>query len=276
MDETTKEEVTNPQTEDVTESPEPTEQKPETTEPTPEAPIPDETAQTEAPVEENPAPDAVQTIDYKQKFSESSKENQRIRDEAKRVAEENESLKRLLDSSENTGTDVSGTPEELYPGFQDLDEDQQKQIISFTNNVTKKVYQEIYKDPAVAFAKQTYNEKKFNEALDKVVAKRPELKEARDDFKAKYFKPQNVPENIENILDDLSKIYLYDKARDIGAREAMEKSQRIDLERSGGGDKTPHSSRSLEEWQRLAEANPSEFAKLSADYQKDLESGKLK
>ena len=122
---------------------------------------------------------------------------------------------------------------------------------------------------------KVYNEGKFNDALSNVIEKYPQLKESKEEFKAKYFKGDNVPDNIESLLEDLSKIYLFDKAKEIGASEEKERSNRLDTERAKGGDRTPQTARKLEDWQRMAQENPAKFAKLSKEYKKDVESGKL-
>lgn len=134
----------------------------------------------------------------------------------------------------------------------------------------------VYKDPAIAFAKRTYNESKFDKALAEVVSKYPNLVNSKDEFKNKYFNPNNTPDNIDVILEDMAKIHLFDKAKDIGVQEAQQKANRIDLERSTGGEKAPTSSRSLEDWHRMMQENPAQFAKHSKEYNADLASGKLK
>lgn len=226
-----------------------------------------QTQGTESETTVNPTTEAVQEIDYRTKFSESAKE-------AQRLYEENKALQARL---AETGThSQEETPREsLYPGFEELDPDAQRNIMAYTQSIEQRVKQGIYNDPAISYAKQTYNERKWNEAFEKVSSQYPELATSKDEFKSKYFQPNNVPENIENILQDVSKIYLFDKAKELGAEEQRQKANRIDMERSTGGDKTPQASRTLEDWQRMAQ-NPAEFAKHSKEYQADLESGKLK
>lgn len=221
-----------------------------------------------------------QEIDYQKKFSESSREAQRLLDELKekeRIQAEKdaeiERLRKLAESNDATTSNES----DLYPGFEFLSEEQQRDIIAFKEGIKKNALKEIYSDPAIAFAKQSYNERKWNEALDSLTSKYPDIRESKEDFKAKYYNPNNVPDNIGNILEDLAKVYLFDKARDLGAKEAIEKSNHIDIERSGGGDKTPETTtRSKEDWYRMAQENPALFAKMSGEFRKDLESGKLK
>lgn len=212
-------------------------------------------------------------IDYKKKFSESSGEAQRLfrenQEKDKIIAEFRKDP--LLDSKTNLDD-----AEVLYPGFEELDEDAQRNLLAYTDTVTKRAREEILKDPAISFARLAYNEKKFNDAFDAVSATYPELKNSKEDFKSKYFNPNNVPENIETILGDVAKIYLFDQAKEIGATEERNKAERIDLERGTGGDKEPQQSRTLDEWNRMAQENPAKFAKLSKEFNADMEAGKLK
>jgi hypothetical protein len=223
---------------------------------------------------ENPIEETITTpeIDYQKKFSESSKEALRLLEETKAKDAEIERLRQLTEGNAVTTADDS----ELYPGFSSLSEEEQQNLINYTNGVTKKAVDNIYKDPAIAFAKRSYNEQKWNSAFNDVSAKYPTL---RDDgeFKRKFFKADNVPDNIGDLLDDLAKIHLFDKAKDLGAQEAAEKLGRIEIERSAGGDKTPTTTtRSMEDWHRMAQENPAQFAKMKEEFNKDMASGKSK
>lgn len=218
----------------------------------------------------NPVPEAEPIIDYEKKFSESSREAQRLLEESRRKDEEIERLRKEREQILHVGED------NLYPGFEDLDEEQKKNLIQYTNVITNNVKKELYQIPEIAFARKAFNEQKWDSAFEKIASKYPELKSNKEDFRSKYFKPDNVPSNIENILEDVSKIYLFDKAKEIGAQEEREKASRIDIERAGGGDKPKVTSRSLKEWQALQESNPAEFAKRAKEYQEDLASGRLK
>ena len=223
---------------------------------------PDQGTETETTA--NPIPEAEPEIDYKTKFAESSKEALRLYEENKRLAEELAAK----------GTEETPSANEMYPGFEELDPEAQANLIAYTDMVTKRAIDSVYKDPAIAFAKATYNETKFDKALAEVASKYPDLDKA--DFKAKYFNPNNVPDNIADIVEDMAKIHLFDKAKELGAKEEQEKANRIDLERATGGDKAPTTSRTLEDWHRMAQENPAKFAKLSKEYNDDLASGRLK
>lgn len=223
----------------------------------------------------NPAPGTEQVVDYQKKFSESSREAQRLLEEKKKLEAELSEKDRLL--SEKGSQEIApGEITELYPGFEQLEPEAQENLIKFTQNITRKAQAEILKDPAIAYSRNVYSEKRWDDAFESIAQKYPELKENKDDFKVKYYKPGSVPNNIENILEDVSKIYLFDKAKDIGAREAKAKEDRIELERATGGDKAPVATRDLSDWQRMAQENPAKFAKLSKEFQSDVQSGKLK
>jgi hypothetical protein len=201
-------------------------------------------------------------IDYKTKFSESSKEALRLLEESKAKDAEIERLRKL---AEDKGTSYSDDPE-----FADYPEEERERLVSFAKSIEKKAVENLYKDPAIARAKESYNESEWNNAFESVASQYPELKDNKDDFKAKYYKPGNVPPNIKDLLGDIAKIYLFDKAKDIGAKEAIDQQNRIELERSNGGDKTPPASRTLEDWTKLAASNPAEFARRSKEYYADL------
>ena len=211
-------------------------------------------------------------IDYEKKFSESSREALRLLEETKAKDAEIQRLKELAEQ----GANYSNNPDDFYPGFEQLSDDEQRNLVAYTEGIKRKALDEIKKDPAFSYARESYNERKWDTAFDSVTNEFPELRDSKDEFKKKYFNVNNVPENINDILKDLSKVHLFDRARDLGAKDAIEKAGRIDIERQQAGDKTPTASRSLEDWHRLAQSNPQQFAKLSKEYKSDLESGKLK
>jgi len=206
-------------------------------------------------------------VDYKTKFSESAKE-------ARRLYAENQELKSMSRQTE-LQPEVADSMDSLYPGFENLGEDEQKNLVDYTNEITKRAKAEIYKDPAIAFAKASYNTKVWDDAFANVSTKYPELITSKDEFKSKYFHVNNVPANIESILEDVAKMHLFDQAKSIGAKEESEKLSRMETERATGGDREPVSSRTLEDWARMGQENPAKFAKLSREYQKDLDSGKI-
>jgi hypothetical protein len=231
-----------------------------------------EGTQTTETTEQNPIDHTQEAIDYKKKFSESSSEALRLFEENKRKDEEIERLRKLSE-----GASHSNNSEELYPGFGNLEKEEQERLVRYTEGIRKSAVADIYKDPAISHAKSIYNKSKWEEAFQSVVSQYPEIKQNEDEFRKKYYRPDNVPENIGELMPDLAKIHLFDKAKDLGAKEAEERNNRMDIERAGGGDKTPkHTSRSLEDWNRLAQTNPAKFAKLSKEFKADMDSGKLK
>lgn len=210
------------------------------------------------------------TVDYQKKFSESAKE-------AQRLYQENQELRKQFELKDNVQEHTAPVQhaDNLYPGFEDLDEDARNNLIAYTDTVTRRTKDELYKDPAIAFARKQYNEQVFDSALAKTLAKYPELAATKDEFKSRYYNVNNVPENIESILSDVAKIHLFDKAKDIGVKETEEKLNRVDSERTTAGIKESTSKRSLSDWQRMAQENPGKFAQLSKEYNSDLDSGKI-
>lgn len=206
-------------------------------------------------------------VDYKTKFSESAKE-------AQRLYAENQAL-RSKERQVETQPDAAISMDSLYPGFENLGEDEQRNLVDYTNEITRRAKAEIYKDPAIAFAKSSYNTKVWDDAFANVSTKYPELVASKDEFKSKYFHVNNVPANIESILEDVAKMHLFDQAKSIGAKEESEKLNRMEMERTTGGDRTPTASRTLEDWARMGQENPAKFAKMASEYQKDLASGKI-
>lgn len=199
-------------------------------------------------------------IDYKTKFTESSKEALRIREENIRLANELAEFKKNSEFSQNNGATYSNNSEEIVPGFSSMTKEEQDNLLAYTDLVTKRALDGVYKDPAIAEAKNKYNESIWLGAFENAASQYPELREHKDEFKAKYFRNDNVPSNIGEILNDVAKVYLFDKARDIGAKEAIEQTNRIDVERAGGGDKVPSPERTIEDWDKLRTSNPVKFA----------------
>lgn len=220
----------------------------------------------------NPTKEGEPTVDYRTKFAESSKE-------ALRLLEENREKERIIEelkAKANTPAKADVTTDNLYPGFEQLDPEAQANLVAYTNLVTKRTLEGVNNDPAIKFAKEQYNASKWEQAFGATLEKYPELKDSKEDFKKKYFKADVVPDNITDILGDLAKIHLFDKAKDLGAQEEKKKAERVDLERATGGDKTPQASRTLSDWQRMSVENPAQFAKMAKEFNSDMASGKLK
>jgi hypothetical protein len=119
------------------------------------------------------------------------------------------------------------------------------------------------------YIKTEAKEKRWNSAFEEVATKLPDLKGHAVDFRAKFYNPNVSADPF--VLEELAKSFLFDKAKEIGAREERERAERVNLEDIGGGDKTPATSaRSIEEWQRIARENPSKFASLKKEFEEDL------
>ena len=197
-------------------------------------------------------------IDYKTKFSESSKEALRLRDETIRLANELELARKQ--SEQTQGATYSNNSEQSIPGFEHMSEDEQKNLLAYTDFITTKTAERIYSDPVIAEAKKKYNESVWLNKFDEISDKYPDLKGYKDDFKNEFFNPDSNPSNLSEILERGAKVFLFDKSADIGAKKALEQAERIDIERSGGGDKAPTQERTSEDWERLRISNPVKFA----------------
>jgi hypothetical protein len=207
-----------------------------------------------------------EAIDYKTKFTFSSQEAMRLK------AENDRKDAIIAELEASRATNLNNSPdleEELYPNFNDLDEDAKQNLLAYTETVKRSVREDIYKDPALAFARSNYNEKKWDDAFSALTDLYPDIKTNAHDFKTKYFNPQNVPENISEILQDVAKIYLFDKAEEIGAQKERSKADRIEHDVATGGEKTPSVRRSMEDWLYMSQTNPVQFAKLDKEYQAD-------
>lgn len=221
----------------------------------------------------------VETVDYRAKFIESSKGAHALLERNKQLEAELAEA-RGVSSPAGTSTPLpshsSEQPVTLYPGFEELDENEQKRVTAFAESVRRSAIEEINSRPSLAFAEKQYNESRWEEAFSAATSEFPELTGMKDEFKSKYFHPNNVPDNIGDILKDMAKVHLFDKARQLGAEEAAQVAERVELENPTGGDKQPTATRSLADWQALAQQNPAKFAELKDQYEQDLKSGNLK
>lgn len=214
-------------------------------------------------------------IDYKEKFGESSKEALRLLHVQEEKDAEIARLKEELEQKGNSSNSFEQNTNNGFPGFDDLDEEAKTQFINYTNGVISRATEGINKDPAIAFARKQFNTNKWETALNKAIAIYPKLAETKDDFKAKYFDVNNVPENIDNILLDVAKIHLFDSAMEIGAKDETEKNNRIEIERNTSGPKEPKVNRTLEDWTRMQQNEPQKFIALAKEFNADMESGKI-
>lgn len=224
----------------------------------------------------NTTPEGEQNVDWEAKFKASAAGVQKLLDEIKTLKE---GRGEFVPEPEQIDPNKDQSMEALYPGFEELAPDAQNQLIVYTNNIKKSVLEGVYQNPAIKHAVTQYNTTKWDNAFAAVSEKFPDLKTSKDDFKSKYFKADIVPDNIESILTDLAKSYLFDKSRELGAEEERKKqkieNERVELERTTGGNEPATTSRTLADWQRMAVENPQQFAKLSKEYNDDLASGRI-
>lgn len=199
-----------------------------------------------------------QEPDYKLKFTESQKEALRLRQELQAKEDEYNRIQALAEQDANHGND---TEPNLYPGFEDLSEAEQESLLAYTNSIRQRVTEDIYKNPAISYAEQSYATAKWNEEFEKVAEKYPDLKESKAEFTAKY-KKDKIPDNIGQLMEDLAKIHLFEKSSDIGAKRALEQASRIDIERTNPTTEQPKVERTEEDWFKLAQENPAKYAAL--------------
>jgi len=174
-------------------------------------------------------------------------------------------------------TDTLEDFEKAIPDFEFLDASTQASLKGMFMAMDKRVSNALNNDVGVAMARKTFNTQKWEEAFNNVSAQfGGDLVSVKNEFKAKYFNPTvAVPSNIEQILTDLAKAFLYDTAKERGAKEALDDAGRVSLERSNGGIKEAPSGMSIDDWERLRKTNPLEFARRSKEFNDALNSGKL-
>lgn len=165
--------------------------------------------------------------------------------------------------------------ESAIPNFELLDPDTQDHLRAIFGAMSAKLEKRLNSDPGVAFARQTFAEQQWERAFEAVAPKfGTDLTSRKADFKAKYYNGGSVPPNIESILAELAKGYLYDVAREHGAQEERDRAGRIDLER-GGGPKEPSSTMTVDDWERLRQTNPQAFAARAAEFRQAMNTGQL-
>ncbi len=206
----------------------------------------------------------------KSKFTASAQEAIRLKHEVDRLTAEKAALE-ARQAQQPLPTNTPDSINEIYPEFGQLDPEEQNRLANFVGVIKKQTRDEIYQDPAISFARLSYNEKRWDDAFASISLQYPDLAQNAADFRSKYFDPNNVPDNIADVLRDIAKIYLFDRAKEIGAAEERERGERIDIETATGGDRnTATQHRTLAEWQHLAATNPQKFASLGAQYDEDL------
>lgn len=220
-----------------------------------------------------PNPDYIE-IDYKKKFSESTTENQRILAELEAKKAEIDRLSKLAIANQEKEKENGGAAiDSLYPGFEHLDDDAKENVRNFANGIEQKVKGELGKDPAIVFARRQFNNKKWEDAFAEVVKEIPELSSHKDEFKAKYFNADNVPDNMVAILNDLGGSFAFKKIKEKQAEDAG-KEDRLETNRGKGGPGStkPGQHHTLAEYGKM---NPTLFASKAKMYAEDLANGYL-
>jgi len=220
-----------------------------------------------------PASDEAGKVDYEDKFKHSQKG-------ALDLLERNKVLQAELDASREAKNKANNQIDEpLYPGFENLSEDEQANMRNYTSGIEERVVNRLSGRPEFAESQERFNELKWDKAFNMVAAAYPDLLEDKEEFKAKNFQANNVPDNIDSLLTTLARDFLFDKSRAIGRKEAEGKKDRIDPMRntggSGGENQGAVLNKTLAEWENLAATDPAEFAKQGDLYDEDVKSGKL-
>lgn len=166
--------------------------------------------------------------------------------------------------------------EKNIPDFDLLDDSTQANLRAIFQAMDRRLQKNLDNDPGVKLARQTFAAQKWDESFNRIApAFGTRLTEKREDFRARYFQANNVPDNIDEILTQLGKSYLYDQALEDGAAQERERNERIDPLRGTGGPKTPVSGMTIDDWERLRKTNPKAFAARSKEFDEQMASGQL-
>lgn len=224
-----------------------------------------------------PALDDMTKEELAEKFKASAKGAQDLlranKERDARIAE----LQAQLDAANNT----DNPSDTIYEGFEHLPEDERNNVVGLANAIKTQATSEMMQHPAFKEHEARANELKFDTAFNMVAAAYPDLLDHKEGFKAQYFQPNNVPDNIESLLTDLAKVYLFDNAKEIGKQEGIKNAHHVDdalrTDGGSGGENQTITHKSLQEWETLARTNPSEFSSpaMQKKYNEDMQSGKL-
>ena len=144
--------------------------------------------------------------------------------------------------------------------------------------VVGQAVEKVTKSPAIAFAKHQHNESRWNGAFERLCSNSEleGLEANKLEFKEKYFDPNLVPENIDEVLQEAAQSFLFRKLKDNQEGQQVA-SERVELEDTTGGSKTPSTvtNRTIEEWQKLQQENPAKFAAEKKQFDEDMASGRL-
>lgn len=215
--------------------------------PTPEGTEDEGTSKkTDDTAEETPADGGAQPnpeedqVDYKKKFSESSREAQRLLDETKRLEGEKTELESKLEQSNENSFDDELSKK--YPNWDEMTETEQ----TIVRNQEKL-------DQRLAVSEE---EKAWEKDYLKAKEEFPQLKEFEDDFKTFCYK---YPRSVD--ASTLAPAFLRQKGVSL---EKQETPDRIGLEKSTGGTKPDKQAGqySQEDIKRLRDADYEKYLKL--------------
>lgn len=166
--------------------------------------------------------------------------------------------------------------EAQFANFDELDDDTQSTLRTIFNTNLKNTHKILDNDPAIRFARENFNEKKWEDGFNEVIASNPDFKRLLDrksEFKAQHFQKNNVPDNISDILTQLAKIFLYDNVKADGVEEGKILAERMTTNKASGGDKVNNIGRTLDQWEEMRLKNPQKFASLSKEYKEQRNRG---
>ena len=172
--------------------------------------------------------------------------------------------------------------EDLIPNFKSLPEAEQAECMHVLSNVEKRICRSLDNDSAIKNSRAIYADDLWEKGFAKAAAQVPGLDKNKEKFKELYFKSDNVPENIADLLTTFGKSFMFDEAtktaKEEGAEEERKRNQGVDLLDPAGGDKGQggNAGMRIEDWDHLSRTNPQEFARRQKEFDAAMGAGKLK
>jgi len=187
--------------------------------------------------------------DYKKKFGESTRENQRILSENARLTNEKTELEAKLGKTLSNETPSESDLQNLYPDWDLMSPTERtllKRQVSLERSVGKL---------NIALG-ETTKEVHFDREFDKIAGQYNSLEGKKQEFK--FYASQNPGANLEV----LAKSFLFEEAKTIGALEEKAKVRK-GLESGSGGQKTaPKQGLTDEEQAEIRKTDPKRYVKL--------------
>ena len=189
-------------------------------------------------------------VDYKTKFSESTRENQRILEEAAELKRKNAELEDQLEESQRTLSDRE--LKEKYPNWEFMDEEERK-----------KAQEDLEKEKRLKILEAKEKWRDDYRKLTKETKEKIEAKGGEEAFKDFACSPENVGQkNLEN----LAKQFLYEEPKP--ETPPVEPEKKPGLEPGIGGPKTPFTPKkgyTAEEAAEMRKKDARKYNKLVAE-----------